>query len=162
MTGTHGAQTHRGNLVGLKALERQATEPNFYGNLKDLRRFIDPSPYPEPGSDIVALMVLEHQAHMHNYITRLNYETQIMMGRYGHIRYLTSQENAFLRCLLFTEEAPLTEPVAGTSSYAQDFAKMGPRDKQGRSLRTSTSRHGSSNTRAASSSTPTPSTICRR
>ena len=135
VTGTHGTQTHRGNLVGLKALERQESEPNAAGNLKDLSHFIDPSPYPEPGSDIVALMVLEHQAHMHNNITRLNYETQIMMGRYGHIRYLTSQENAFLRYLLFTEEAPLTEPIAGTSSYAQDFAKMGPRDKQGRSLR---------------------------
>ena len=135
VTGTHGAQTHRGNLVGLKALERQESEPNWQGNLKDLSRFIDASPYPEPGSDIVALMVLEHQAHMHNYITRLNYETQIMTARYGHIRYLTSQENAFLRYLLFTEEAPLTGPVAGTSGYARDFEKMGPRDKQGRSLR---------------------------
>ena len=135
VTGTHGSQTHRGNLVGLKALERQETEPNFNGNLKDLRHFFDPSRYPEPGSDIVALMVLEHQAHMHNYITRLNYETQIMMARYGHIRYLTTQENAFLRYLIFTEEASLTEPVTGTSSYAQDFIKIGPRDKKGRSLR---------------------------
>src|SRR5205085_344021 len=59
VTGTHGAQTHRGNLVGLKELDRQQSEPNFNGNLKDLRRFIDPSAYPEPGSDIVALMVLE-------------------------------------------------------------------------------------------------------
>ena len=72
-------------------------------------------------SDIVALMVLEHQAHMHNYITRLNYETQIMTATYGHIRYLKNQENAFLRYLLFTEEMPLTAPVSGDAQYVADF-----------------------------------------
>ena len=34
-----------------------------------------------------------------------------MMAAYGHIRYMKNQVNAFLRYLLFTEEAPLTEPV---------------------------------------------------
>jgi len=96
---------------------------------------VDVKPYPEPGSDLVALMVLEHQAKMHNYITRLNYETQIMLERYHHIRYLKEQEAAFLRYLLMTEEARLTEPVSGTSTYAADFQKMGPRDRLGRSLR---------------------------
>jgi hypothetical protein len=72
---------------------------------------------------------------MHNYITRLSYETQIMTARYGHIRYLKSQENAFLRYLLFTEETPLTAPVSGDPQYAKDFATKGPRDSKGRSLR---------------------------
>ncbi|HEY3837173.1 MAG TPA: hypothetical protein VGL72_11410 [Bryobacteraceae bacterium] len=135
VTGTHGAQMHRGNLIGANALYRRWERPNAEGNLLDLGQFLDTKAYPEPGSDIVALMVLEHQAHMHNYITRLNYETQMMMASYGHIRYLGQQESAFLRYLLFTEETRLTDPVVGTSSYTQDFPKMGPRDAQGRSLR---------------------------
>jgi hypothetical protein len=80
-------------------------------------------------------MLLEHQAHMHNYITRLTYETKIMTSRYGHIRYLKSQVNAFLRYLLFTEEIPLSAPVKGDPQYAADFVATALRDAKGRSLR---------------------------
>ena len=135
VTGTHGNQTHRGNLIGPAAFERQLKEPNYLGNVTDLSRFFDVKMYPGTGSDIVALMVLEHQAHMHNYITRLNYETQIMLKMYGHIRYLRSQVDAFLRYLLFTEEAPLTGPISGNPEFVKDFLGHGPRDRQGRSLR---------------------------
>ena len=137
VTGTHGSQTHRGNLFGEKAFTNAANDPNHLGNLQpgDLSRFFDTSKYLGAGSDIVALMVLEHQAHMHNYITRLNYETQLMMSMYGHIRYLKHQEDAFLRYLLFTEEAPLTEPVSGNSQFIADFTARGTRDSKGRSLR---------------------------
>lgn len=135
VSGKSGSQTHLGNLVGLSAFDRHSSEPGYRGNLADLKEIIDTGKYPSPQSDIVALMVLEHQTHMHNYITRLSYETQIMTARYGHIRYLKSQENAFLRYLLFTEEAPLTEPVSGDPQYAKDFAAKARRDSKGRSLR---------------------------
>ncbi|HEX8311520.1 MAG TPA: hypothetical protein VF614_09405 [Chthoniobacteraceae bacterium] len=135
VTGTHGAQTHRGNLLGLSAFERHATEPNHAGNIQELNSFFDTSRYPKGSSDIVAHMVLEHQSHMHNYLTRLNFETQIMMSQYGHIRYLERQVTAFLRYLLFTEETPLTEKIAGDPEFAQEFTGRGPKDKQGRSLR---------------------------
>lgn len=135
VTGSHGNQTHRGNLVGADAFERQARTPNFAGNLNDLSGYFDGKKYLGSGSDIVALMVLEHQAHMHNYITRLNFESQIMLYQYGHIRYLKSQTAAFLRYLLFTEEAPLTSPISGNPEFIKDFAKKGPRDSLGRSLR---------------------------
>ena len=135
VTGQHGAQTHLGNLVGASGFDRHATEPGFRGNLADLTSLLDTSKYPEPRSDIVALMVLEHQGHMHNYITRLSYETRIMMATYGHIRYLNNQVNAFLRYLLFTEEAPLNEPVKGDAQYVADFTVGALRDSRGRSLR---------------------------
>ncbi len=135
VTGQHGTQTHRGNLVGADAFTRAREEPNVCGNLSELSRFFDESKYLARGSDIVALMVLEHQAHMHNYITRLNFEAQIMTAMYGHIRYLRNQENAFLRHLLFTEEAPLTAPIFGNEEFVTAFAKAGPRDSNGRSLR---------------------------
>ena len=117
------------------ALERHENEPGYLGNLTELTKYIHPENYPQPGSDICALMVLEHQAHMHNYITRLRYESETMLRTYGHIRYLKHQEDAFLRYLLLVEEAPLPCPVEGCSSFAQQFASGGPRDSKGRSLR---------------------------
>ncbi len=135
VTGTHGAMTHRGNLIGTADFERAGREVNFNGNLKSLAGFIDERDYLGKGSDLVALMVLEHQGHMHNYITRLNYETRIMMAQYGHTRYLTKKVDAFLRYLLFTEEARLTSPVAGNPEFIRDFTTGGPRDSQGRSFR---------------------------
>ncbi len=135
VTGRHGDQTHRGNLIGSVDFERAAKEPNFAGNLLDLSRFFDTSKYVSKGSDICALMILEHQTHMHNYIARLNDETQLMMQTYGHIRYLHHQVDAFLRYLLFTEEVPLTAPVAGNSDFVRDFTAQGPCDSKGRSLR---------------------------
>ncbi len=135
VTGQHGAQTHLGNLVGLSAFDRHAGEPGYRGNVTDLTQMIATGKYPTPHSDIVALMVLEHQAHMHNYITRLNYETRLMTASYGHIRYLKNQVNAFLRFLLFTEETPLNAPVSGDAQYVADFTAHALRDSKGRSLR---------------------------
>jgi hypothetical protein len=135
VTGEHGVQTHLGNLVGTSAFQRHQSEPGFRGNVSDLSSFFDTHKYLRPNSDIVALMVLEHQTHMHDYITRLGYETQIMTSMYGHIRYLKTQEDAFLRYLLFTEEAPLTAPVSGDPQYTKDFLANSRRDSKGRSLR---------------------------
>ena len=100
-----------------------------------MSRFFDVKKYLRPTSDITALMVLEHQVKMHNYITRLNFQTQIMMNTYGRIRYLSSEVNAFLRYLLFTEESRLTAPIAGDAAYVKAFTALGPFDAKGRSLR---------------------------
>ena len=40
-----------------------------------------------------------------------------------------------MRYLLFAEEAPMTSPIRGSSEFAARFAKLGPRDPKGRSLR---------------------------
>jgi hypothetical protein len=135
VSGQHGEQTHRGNLFGKTALSRHEQEPNYLGNQAELARFFDVSKYPAPTSDIVALMVLEHQTHMHNFITRLNYEATIALQQYGHLNYLKNVTEAFLNYLLFTEEAPFVAPIKGSESFATRFVAEGPRDKQGRSLR---------------------------
>jgi hypothetical protein len=135
VTGAHGDQTHLGNLIGAAAFEQALKSPNALGNLTDLSRFFDVRKFPSSGSDIVALLVLEHQAHMQNYVTWLNFEGQIILRQYGHIRYLKSQSEAFLRYLLFTEESPLTSPVRGNPEFAKAFQSHGPRDSRGRSLR---------------------------
>lgn len=100
-----------------------------------MKRFFDLSEYPVGSSDIVALMVMEHQSHMHNFLTRLNYESTIALQQYGHIRYLKNITESFVRYLLFVEEAPLSSPIRGSSDFAERFVKKGPCDARGRSLR---------------------------
>ena len=135
VTGKHGSQPHRGNLIGEKDLAHFKEDPLFKANITDLSAFFDTSKYLGTGSDILALMILEHQAHMHNYVARLNIEARQMLAAYGHVRYMRSQVDAFLRHLLFTEEFPLAEPVEGNPEFARDFEARAIRDSKGRSLR---------------------------
>jgi hypothetical protein len=73
-------------------------------------------------------MVLAHQTQMHNLITQTNYQTRL--GQ----KFETAAEQ-LVHYLLFTNEAPLDAPMAGTSGFAEEFAARGPHDSHGRSLR---------------------------
>ena len=134
VTGQHGNQTHRGNLVGKSAFETQEKQPNHLGNLTDLSRFFDPAKYPVPTSDIVSLMVLEHQQHGHNFITRVGYEARLHLGAYGHVNYLRNAVESLVKYLLFVDETPLTAPIEGNPEFRKHFEAQGPRDSKGRSL----------------------------
>lgn len=135
VTGVHGKQSHLGNLAGEAAFKRHNKQPALNTNVANLTSRFNTARYLAPHSDIVALMVLEHQTHMHNFLTRLNYEATLRIARYGEVKYLDSPTEAFLKYLLFTEEAPLSAPISGTSKFAQEFSEQGPKDKQNRSLR---------------------------
>ena len=135
VTGTSGGQAHRGNLFGKEAFARYEKDPAASGDLEELKQLFDAERYPAPHSDIVALMVLEHQTHMHNFITRLHYEATMALQSYGHLNYLKNISESFLKYVLFTEQAPLTAAIRGSSGFGKDFTAQGPRDKQGRSLR---------------------------
>ncbi|MEW6307377.1 MAG: hypothetical protein AB1705_28325, partial [Verrucomicrobiota bacterium] len=135
VSGQHGNQAHMGNLAGEAAFAQQEKTPNYLANLDHLSRFFNTSKYPAPYSDIVALMVFEHQAHGHNFITRLHYESQMGLKMYGHVRYTRTIVEGLLRYLLFVDEVALTSPVKGPTKFAEEFQKRGPRDSKGRSLR---------------------------
>lgn len=151
VTGTHGEQKHLGNLI-VRGRDRPEAADNSAGqNIAALDQWIEPSDYLTPHSDIVALMVLEHQAMAHNLITQANFSTQQALHFDRALSRELGENSAELRvstksriksvgeplveCLLFCEEAPLTAKVTGTSAFAAEFAKLGPRDEQGRSLR---------------------------
>lgn len=151
VTGTHGAQAHLGNLI-LPRNPRPEDRNNEAGmNVSSLKGRIDTGAYLTPHSDIVALMVLEHQAEMHNRITVANYQTKLAhrdadilnemdrvpLGKLtdGTSRRVDSAAEQLVEYLLFSEETKLTEPIAGSSKFVDEFADQGPKDKQGRSLR---------------------------
>ena len=146
VTGTHGSQRHLGNTIVRARADDVDDMKKFIArmdlstgaNITDLRKRFDTSEYLSPNSDIVALMVLGHQTHVHNMITSGVYEIHdaIEKGLSGKMDDVIKEagEN-IVRAMLFVGETPLTDPVAGTSAFAAEFMKQGPRDKQGRSLR---------------------------
>ena len=48
---------------------------------------------------------------------------------------LDAEIDELVAYMLFGDEAPLREPVAGVSAFSKTFPQRGPRDKRGRSLR---------------------------
>jgi len=150
VTGQHGELRHRGNAIA----DEKANPPIDFesgANVNDLSRRLKTDRYLTPHSDLVALMVLEHQSQMHNHITRANYEArrvedydatwnQILKRPAGSRskvsqRRIAAAGEALLEYLLFSEEFKLTSPIAGSSEFATEFQTLGPFDSQGRSLR---------------------------
>jgi hypothetical protein len=140
-----------GNAVARNRDRPDQLETAGAQNLVDLTRRFDTGAYLTPHSDIVALMTLEHQTHMTNLITRVSFETRMALHMQAALNrelkeapeYLSDSTrnrihaaaDELVEYLLFAEETVLTAPVRGTSGFAERFAKEGPRDGQGRSLR---------------------------
>jgi hypothetical protein len=90
---------------------------------------VNTAPYPVPSSDLVALLVFNHQVRMHNLITRLGYEARL--GR----PELPQTIEATVRYMLFADEATLRDRATGTALFRAEFEALGPADSRGRSLR---------------------------
>src|SRR5689334_10146127 len=80
VTGTHGAQRHMGNVFVEDRDHPDEIDREKGANVTDLKGRIDIGNYLAPSSDIVALMVLEHQTRMTNLITRVGWETRLAMS----------------------------------------------------------------------------------
>ncbi len=161
VTGSAGAQGHAGNVYSPKLAheitDKQAYRAQLDMNAEsartDLTGKFDPAPYMSAQSDIVALMVLVHQTVVHNLITAVHeaapdavFEDSMsrVSGRDttsraqpggGPAARLRRDVEKLVRAMLFVGEAPFSGTVKGTTTYAQDFVKAGPRDATGRSLR---------------------------
>lgn len=127
VTGTHADMTHLGNLFNRDAIEEAKTNPALRSNLKHIDQFVDTSKYLNPHSDLVAHLILDHQVHGHNLITRASMEQQLGLR--------SDVEQQLVRYLLFLDEAPLAGPLQGTTDYQTSFEQSGKRDARGRSLK---------------------------
>jgi hypothetical protein len=151
VTGTHGKQTHRGNAVVRDKNKPEELETEGTQNVTDLKSRFDTGAYLSPYSDIAALMVMEHQTHMTNLITRVGYEARMAVSSSqainkalgepldqlseSAVRRINNASEELLEYMLFSGEAAITEPIRGNSGFAETFVKNGPRDGEGRSLR---------------------------
>ena len=151
VTGTHGSMRHLGNLFAVDRTDPQKVDFESGANQLQLPSRVAPGLHPEPHSDLVALMVLEHQIRVHNLITKASFETRQAiamdesmnkaLGRDPQYRSesterrIQSVANQLADAMLMHGEPPLDGAVIGTSNFATVFASTGPRDKLGRSLR---------------------------
>ncbi|HIK94758.1 MAG TPA: hypothetical protein EYG03_22665 [Planctomycetes bacterium] len=151
VTGTHGEQRHMGNVVLDDPDQSEDLDTDAGANITDLSSLVDTTPYLSPHSDIVALMVLQHQAKVHNVLTAANHSGRLtardavvmnkaLERQVGFLsdstrrRYESAAEKV-VKALLFCDEPLLTSPIVGTSGFTRDFQKRGPFDSQGRGLR---------------------------
>ena len=99
----------------------------------------DAAAYLTPHSDVVALMVLNHQTRMTNLLTRLGWQSRIAAhggtNAGGPAQQVRETAHELVDYMLFVEEAPLPSPVRGASAFTREFPAKGPRDSKGRSLR---------------------------
>ena len=151
VTGGHGTMRHMGNVFAVNREDPQYLDYETGANREHLPDEVGRVGYLSQASDIVALMVLEHQTRIHNLITRTNYETRQAiylddamnkaLGRAEDYvsdstrRRIASVGEELVKGLLFAEEFVLTDKVTGIPSFQEDFLRMGPKDTQGHSLR---------------------------
>jgi hypothetical protein len=83
--------------------------------------------YPSASSDIVSLLVFDHQMRAANLMTRLNWEARIGSDTSALVRELAEY-------LLFVGEAPPQVDLLPLPGYAEAFAAKYPSDGHGRSL----------------------------
>ncbi len=127
VTGKRVPARHAGNLP-LFMPNRVATPPPAKVSLEGQ---FDLSGYPTPYSDIVALMVMEHQAHLFNLLTRATWESKV-----GVESRVAEAADAIADYMLFVDEAPIVVgPIEGSSGFTETFIAAGKRDAKGRSLR---------------------------
>lgn len=151
VSGTHGELTHMGNRITKKISDGnfQTPPPQAGQNIKDLSPFFDVKKYLAPTSDIVALMVMEHQLELHNtlHAARIQYLQSVYLHRSLHpgtspttsqhvTNLIDSSAQKILNQLLFHDEAALpVDGIEGSPSFVTDFLSQAKRSKRGHSLR---------------------------
>jgi hypothetical protein len=139
VTGSTGSVPHMGN--DMSALDGRGNR-----ELGSVANLFDADGFRALSSDIVAHLVLTHQAGMTNLLTRAGWEARVAdswlrppftptPGQEARTALVMSGiATELVDYLLFIDEAKLTERVRGGSGFAERFSAGGPRDRKGRSL----------------------------
>ena len=126
VTGKKLPPRHMGNFPLI--MPRPVAAPPARASLEGL---FELSGYLTPYSDVVALMVLEHQGHFSNLVTRATWETRL-----GEEMRIAEAADALADYMLFVDEAKIPGGgIEGSSGFTEKFSAAGPHDSQGRSLR---------------------------
>jgi hypothetical protein len=144
-----------GNVIARDRSDPEQLDRDDGANVLSLEDRIRTSKYLSAGSDLVALMVLEHQSQMHNLIARASIEARIAryydrgineaLGRPldtmspSTVRRIEAAGEAVVEYMLFKDEQALTSPVSGNGKFEKYFQSQRNNslrlDSKGRSLR---------------------------
>ena len=152
VTGYHGTAPHRGNTISSEHRDALVFAP-APARPDELSAFFDPSAYLQPTSDIVALLIAEHQMSVQNSFTRAGFAVRRMID-YQHSLQKTfhepqTDEPAYdsvksvlngavqdvVDRLLFRAAAPLPPGIVGDPAFRAAFTAAAPRSQSGASLR---------------------------
>ena len=115
-------------------------------DLPDLNNTIDVTKYLRPTSDIVSLLVLEHQCRMHNLLNAANmqYRRALFLSRLLNPdagpdsgsagKVADDMAGKIVDCLFFKNEADPGEGIEGGEDFQKSFEARFPKSKDGRSL----------------------------
>ena len=153
VTGKHGSAVHRGNLFAREKNGELDANLKSGANITDLSRFFDTSLYPTNSSDIVALLVLEHQTAMQNSLTHASMNCRRMLDYQKNLQrelketvtdelvydsvksVFDSAAKQIVDDLLFQGEAELPEGLEGAPAFQQAFQRNARRAAEGESLK---------------------------
>lgn len=152
VTGRHGETVHRGNILAAEK-DGQLVFPTAKGaNVTDLSPFFGTDRYLTTGSDIVALLVFEHQMGMQNTLTHAAFSCRRMLAyqaglqrdfkqpvttepSYDSVKSVfESETKAVVDALLFKDAAELPT-VSGAQTFQRAFLSRAERSADGASLR---------------------------
>jgi hypothetical protein len=136
VTEAHGNIRHLGNGVVTDIRDENSLRDNQVLTLQSIAGRADAGSYLTSSSDVISLMVFEHQMHMTNLLVRYGWEFRYALASSGPPETnLIDILHEVVDYMLFVDEAELPSSVAGSSSFREEFESRGPVDGQGRSLR---------------------------
>jgi len=140
VTGTVAGVLHMGNMF-LKNPDDESVVSVAGGPALDrLTDRFDVRDYPANQSDVIALLVFDHQMHMMSLLARVGWDARAVLRNYGPgsevaKTLLRSDARELVDYLLFVDEPILPGRIQSTSNFAAEFVARGPVDKKGRSIR---------------------------
>ncbi len=156
VTGKHGNTLHRGNVIADEVADRLVFNPARGANITNLSSFLDTRDYLTNTSDIVSLLVFEHQTAVQNALTRAGLNCRHMLeyqrGLQGVLKpppvadaeglSFDSVRSVFdhaaddvVDALLSKDEAPLPKTIIGSAAFQKAFSADAPRAWNGSSLK---------------------------
>lgn len=152
VTGYHGMQAHRGNAFASERAEQLVFEPAKQ-RPDELSVFFETSAYLRPTSDVVALLLFEHQMSMQNSLTRAGFAARRMIAyqhglqdafkeprtdepSYDSVKsVLSGAAQDVVDHLLFRNVAKFPPGIVGHEVFRREFARGAPRSLAGLALK---------------------------
>lgn len=145
VTGRHGHDLHMGNVFAYQRGGDVSLDRERGANVESLEDWVSTQPYAAATSDIVALMVLEHQYVMHNILHEANRSIRRVLNpppggpvydEAARERILAKRAHEIVERLLFSGEYALRDGgVSGSPAFQTAFRRNARPDAQRRSLK---------------------------
>ena len=149
VTGQHGGLRHMGNAFAKRQDKKVTIEREQHANIKRLNDYINVDDQLTTGSDVLALMILDHQIGMHDRLIEAHYRVRHVLHEENLLdhedtlltdeanRVLAKEADRVLRYLLFHDEQPLAgdRRVSGHGAFEGTFLANRNIDRDGRSLK---------------------------